>query len=224
MGQGWRLAGSLEQLLGEVDARWPGRDRSSDGSIGDAAHRSRVSDHNPDAAGVVRALDVDDNDSTPAERGIGDPIAGMIVARRDPRVKYVIYQGRILRSYDRPGVAAWSWAPYTGANRHDRHLHVSVVADDRADDRSPWGVQLVPAVVDVAGPFRLPVLRMGARGEAVRRAQGLMAAARHVIAVDGSFGPDMDRQVRAYQAARGLAADGSVGAVTWAWLHSVGVS
>jgi hypothetical protein len=55
------LAPSLVALRAELDAKWPRRDRSSDGWIGDAAHSSRASQHNPDWSSVppgsVDALD-----------------------------------------------------------------------------------------------------------------------------------------------------------------------
>lgn len=54
----WRLAHSLETLRAQVNAKWPNRSKSSDGSIGDASHSSRLSDHNPDPSGVVRAIDI----------------------------------------------------------------------------------------------------------------------------------------------------------------------
>src|SRR5262249_36859977 len=53
-----RLAKSLITLIDEVDAKYPDRDRSNDGTIGDTSHQARRSDHNPDSEGVVRALDI----------------------------------------------------------------------------------------------------------------------------------------------------------------------
>src|ERR1044072_1775727 len=55
----WRAARSIEVLRNEVNAEFPGRDKASDGIIGNAEHASRQSDHNPNARGVVRAIDVD---------------------------------------------------------------------------------------------------------------------------------------------------------------------
>ncbi len=61
-----------------------------------------------------------------------------------------------------------------------------------------------------------PVLRRGARGEAVRRLQTLLR--RHGFspgAVDGIFGPATEAAVVAFQRAHGLLADGVVGPRTW---------
>jgi hypothetical protein len=71
-----------------------------------------------------------------------------------------------------------------------------------------------------------PILRRGSKGTAVRRLQqGLRtkfpAYAR--IAVDGDFGPATDRAVREFQRRSGLAADGVVGARTWAALGRYGI-
>ena len=52
------MAKSLEVLLKQVNAQAPGRSKVSDGGIGDEEHSSRASDHNPNAAGVVQALDL----------------------------------------------------------------------------------------------------------------------------------------------------------------------
>ena len=63
-----------------------------------------------------------------------------------------------------------------------------------------------------------PVLKKGADGSAVRRLQKALTDAGHACAVDGAFGSGTERAVKAFQAARGLTADGIVGAATWAAL------
>ncbi|MEU1127065.1 peptidoglycan-binding protein [Streptomyces sp. NPDC005899] len=66
-----------------------------------------------------------------------------------------------------------------------------------------------------------PVLAEGGTGEAVKRVQrALTAALGSTVAVDGTFGSATDTAVRAYQRTRGLAADGIVGAGTWAALQT----
>jgi hypothetical protein len=109
------LAPSLVALRDEVNARWPGRSKASDGWIGDTSHSARKSDHNPDwdAGGVVRAIDV-----TKAGIDMGAFLAAVI---GDPRVWYVIHDGHIYsRTY------GWERRRYTGANKHTIHAHVSI--------------------------------------------------------------------------------------------------
>lgn len=59
---------------------------------------------------------------------------------RDPRVKYVIWNARMFSSYPKDPWDRWEWRPYSGPNMHRGHIHVSVVADSRADDRSEWTI------------------------------------------------------------------------------------
>ena len=60
-----------------------------------------------------------------------------------------------------------------------------------------------------------PVVRRGSTGQPVRTLQYLLRARGRAVAVDGAFGHDTDRAVRAFQRSRGLAVDGVVGPRTW---------
>lgn len=130
----YRLAKSLETLRRQVNERWPGRDKTSDGWIGDRAHRNRPSDHNPNSLGVVTALDID-KDLSASEKV--ELVVNALVTSRDPRIKYVIWRGRILSSLVQP----WAWRKYTVANGHFEHVHISVMADPRLyDDPREWNL------------------------------------------------------------------------------------
>lgn len=139
-----RPARAIVKLRDEVDALFPNRAKASDGMLGDAAHATRDSDHNPwvtDAGvGVVTAVDITDD----AERGIpeiADFLVRTLVANRDPRVKYIIHESKIWRSYDKPGIPAWTPAPYDGPNKHFTHVHVSVKPEKvHFDSVAPWGL------------------------------------------------------------------------------------
>ncbi|RKW71734.1 peptidoglycan DD-metalloendopeptidase family protein [Galactobacter caseinivorans] len=123
----WRMAGSLEQLLGQINNHYPTRSTVSDGGKGDDAHAARNSDHNPDATGVVHARDFTHDPAVFDAHAFAD----RLVAARDPRVSYVISRGRI--SLDNG-----SWLPYMGTNPHNKHVHVSVVPGPAGDDVRPW--------------------------------------------------------------------------------------
>jgi hypothetical protein len=143
----WRLAFSLAQLRNELNSRWPNRDVSSDGGIGNAAHAATASDHNPNDAGVVCAYDVDTdldgtNDSNDPEM---DALAEQLRTRPHPDVKYVIYRGRMFSRYPARGFAPFAWRPYPGPDPHTSHLHVSVgvgpdghSAPGTYDDTTAW--------------------------------------------------------------------------------------
>lgn len=138
----WRVAKALLALRRQVNARAPQRSRASDGTIGDAAHASRSSDHNPwvrDATtGVVTALDITHDPGHGCDAG---ELAQAIVASRDPRLKYVIWNRRIANSSAIGMAAPWAWRDYAGSNPHDKHVHVSVKSHAAAyDDESDWPV------------------------------------------------------------------------------------
>jgi len=197
------LAPTLQVLRKEINTRWPHRDHTSDGWIGDAAHQTRRSDHNPDGDDAsVNAIDVDVD-------GI-DPLLVVRQCIAHPSCQYVIYN-RVIWSRTR----GFSAARYTGANPHDKHLHVSV-SHQRAleDSQRPWGIT-------TARENRLGdrVLRNGCRGSDVRELQTLANRLGAALAVDGAFGPRTTAWVRVFQKAQKLTVDGLVGSATLAALR-----
>jgi peptidoglycan hydrolase-like protein with peptidoglycan-binding domain len=61
-----------------------------------------------------------------------------------------------------------------------------------------------------------PVLREGASGEVVKQLQSALKDLGYDVgAVDGKFGAQTERAVKNFQKARGIAADGVVGDITW---------
>lgn len=154
----WTLTLALTTLRATFNIIAPNRDKASDGSIGDPAHASSSSDHNPDETGnvpirdadsinEVHAIDVDDSGPWPADaRG---PFTVMRAVRqlvsdhragRENRLRYVIYERTIWS-------ASWGWAArdYTGANPHDHHAHFSGSYDTAKErDTRPWNIGYVP--------------------------------------------------------------------------------
>jgi lysozyme family protein len=136
----WRVAKSLEHLRAQVNAAFPGRSKASDGTIGDAAHASRSSDHNPwvidnTGIGVVTALDLT-HDPEHCDAG---KIAEAIRNSQDTRVKYIIWNRKIANSQQLGAAAPWTWRTYTGPNPHNHHCHISVKSSQTAyDDLRDW--------------------------------------------------------------------------------------
>jgi hypothetical protein len=128
-------------LRSQIDRKWPKRDRASDGWIGDAAHRARVSDHNPDARGIVHAIDIDENLGAGFLRNgrQARTLANELLAYAksglpgSKRVKYVVYENRLASGTYRS--AWWKWRP--GNWGHTAHIHVSFT-DAADDDGRPW--------------------------------------------------------------------------------------
>jgi hypothetical protein len=135
----WRLAKSLGALRTQVNKQWPKRSKVSDGTIGDSAHASRNSDHNPwvkdGKTGVVTGMDITHDPKSGCDAG---KLAEALRTSRDPRIKYIISNRRICSGTgtDKP---AWMWRPYTGLNAHEKHVHISVRADKKSyDSVAPW--------------------------------------------------------------------------------------
>ena len=121
-----------QQLREQIDDSFPERSRKSDGWIGDAKHSNRKSDHNPDKVnGIVRAIDVDKNLDTRASTSayLADQIR--LCAKKDKRIAYVIFAGKIASSK-----RAWRWRAYDGINQHNHHIHISFTK--KGDQNGSW--------------------------------------------------------------------------------------
>jgi peptidoglycan hydrolase-like protein with peptidoglycan-binding domain len=205
----WEVAPALERLHGQLNALAPRRSRTSDGAVGDAAHAARTSDHNPWFC-LAGQRYVTARDWTHDPRGGLDcaQLAAALRDGRDRRVKYVIWARHIMAGF--AGPAPWTWRPYRGSNPHDKHLHVSVVADARALLRVDWLLPGLNGTVSQPVTTSRPTLRRGDGGALVALLQRFLG-----VADDGVFGEATEAAVRRYQAMRGLAVDGVCGPRTW---------
>lgn len=128
----WSVAPALNVLLEDANARWPDRRKSTDGTIGDAAHHGGVKEgqkpggeHVPTDRngyyrknGVVRARDIDCR--LPDGTEFGDELVQLLIAdgKARDRLAYVIFEGTI---YSRNN----SWRPGRNSG-HDHWVHVSL--------------------------------------------------------------------------------------------------
>jgi hypothetical protein len=127
------LVPCLAVLRAEFNALNPKRDKGSDGWIGDTAHQSHTSDHNPDSKGRVLALDIDSTGPWPV------PFNTLVESvRGDARLEYVIWNRRIA-SRDR----GWTWRTYTGtSDPHTGHAHFSARHDHTGNtSTAPWHLE-----------------------------------------------------------------------------------
>lgn len=213
----WRNAKATIKLRDQFNELFPNRDKASDGTIGDARHRASKSDHNPNSRGVVTAIDID-KDLSPTVKI--NSFVDALVASRDKRIKYIIFEGRIVSSQIQP----WVWRKYTGVNGHFEHMHVSVLDDPKLyDDDSPWNLGSVAGNVTPAASAPVPetpteqtarmLLRRGDRGDDIKEIQRKLK-----VAADGIFGVKTEQAVKALQRQHKLKVDGVVGAKTLAVL------
>ncbi len=137
----WKLAAAADTLRKQVNTRYPKRDRSSDGTIGDQAHKARgkLSDHNPDKSGYVMALDLDE-DGWPAHK-FADQLLEYMRTSGDKRIKNVVYEGRVASGTYSNQMWVWRSAPSLG---HAHHIHISFAEPAKHDGK----------------PFPLPILDM----------------------------------------------------------------
>jgi hypothetical protein len=116
-------------LRDQINRRWPKRDKRSDGWIGDSAHADRASDHNPNKAGIVHAIDIDENMGAGKARNgrtarllanqLLDYAASGLPGSN--RLKNIVYENRVASGTYRK--TWWTWRH--GNYGHTAHIHVS---------------------------------------------------------------------------------------------------
>jgi hypothetical protein len=109
-------------VLRQATAIWPKRKKASDGLLPSKAHvkQNPNSDHN---SGYAVDLTHD------PDKGVYCQVIYEEL-QKDPRVKYLIFKGRIWSTKNGEQI-------YTGINKHNKHLHISI-KEGCGDDTSPW--------------------------------------------------------------------------------------
>lgn len=206
------LVPALVKFRDELNARYPKRDKRSDGWIGDPSHAARPSSHNPDYSrgGAVRAIDIDVDDNDP-NRNIRLEVIN--AAKGDPRVWYIISNGIIWSR-----THGWKALRYTGDNPHTGHVHVSVVEDpakwrdtsrwlDPEKSVWKWNPRVTSDLALVQQQFQIAAgVRKGARKRyhgvaAIQNALNVKAGAN--LDVDGIVGPDTLTEMAKYERKHG---------------------
>lgn len=203
------LAQSLKDLRSEVDAAHPGRDKASDGWIGDPSHQARKSDHNPDYAdgGVVRAIDIDVSNI--------DVNRLMALLKKDSRVNYFIYNRSIY------GASQFAKRAYTGDNPHVKHIHVSIKHTKSAEKGGSWGYgkTVAPAPSKPKPKPETKPVKGTSENKSIQTALKKMGLYKGII--DGVNGSMQKASVKAYQKHHGLVQDGNWGTTTQAKFSQV---
>lgn len=146
----WRLAKSLDVLRTQVNNAYPDRSKVSDGTIGDSSHASTPSDHNPNAKGVVCAMDITHDPAHGFDAG-----KFVEAQRKFPHrdLKYMIFNRTIYsRKY------GWVARPSSG---HEHHVHVSVgVGTDGKsvqpyDDQDLWIIKTGSIPIEESEVFKV---------------------------------------------------------------------
>lgn len=213
MANTWRTARALDKLKAQINALEPTRDRTSDGTIGDAAHAATKSEHNPNKHGVVTAFDCTHD---PVDGVDCNVLCAALIASKDPRILYVIWNRGMYRSYPKPGIAPWTRSEYKGKNPHTHHLHISLIDDDDGvdalyDDERPWAL---PADLSARATTPPNSVRYGDSGAAVRWAIERLRVHGFELPTSSLFTSSVKAAVIKFQQDRGLVADGIVGRAT----------
>lgn len=153
------LVPCLVQLRTDLNELCPGRDKTSDGALGDPAHQARVSDHNDDEVGRVPIRDADskheihavDLDADLRTPGLTmEMVVQHVVARcrsgAEKRLRYVIYNRRIWEASN-----GWRQRAYTGDNDHTEHGHFSSSYETKLEaSTASWRLEDIPVALTEA--------------------------------------------------------------------------
>ncbi len=220
MSEAWREAKSLQTLEDELQKYYPG---TTTWEIGDEDHQDSWSDHNPNGSDVVCAKDILGDAGLSLQK-----LVNHLIANPHPNLRYVIFNRKI---YQRKN----NFAPedYNGKNAHKTHVHVSVGngPDGRSttgyDNTVSWKISQVggtpskpttpskPSTGTGKLGDKMPTTKRGAKGTTVRRLQALLTANGYKVSIDGIFGPQTERQLRAFQGKHAKPVDGIAGPITW---------
>jgi hypothetical protein len=155
----WELTKGLKNLQNQINTRWPNRDKTTDGTIGDPEHQSGTSDHNPDDSEYDNAGWDGDSDNKSEVRAYDQDkdlreegtTAQMLVdhIRKLPNLgtvlRYMIYNKKMYHVDD-----DFNPTTYTGtSNPHTEHIHYSGARTDAADNNTTFNYRL-DEVGDVA--------------------------------------------------------------------------
>lgn len=139
----WRAVNSILVLRDQVDALAPNRAKGADGTVCDENHPT-TSDHCPHyvaglGANMVTALDLTHD----PDGGFNSYLFAEDLRKyRDPRIKYVISNEEMFSSYATSQYPAWTWRPYSGADLHTNHVHVSVLDAVISDTKTAWRLDM----------------------------------------------------------------------------------
>jgi hypothetical protein len=129
-----RVAGAAQSILTQASRAWPNRSTASDGTLGDASHSSRDSDHNPDGNGIVHAADLTHDPAHGVDaHAWAEAVRRRVKAGQERRVTYQISNRRIYSQN-----SGWNWVAYDGSNPHEHHVHTSVTDGALQDSTAPW--------------------------------------------------------------------------------------
>jgi len=161
MSNKWRVATSLLTLRNQINSLYPGRNKASDGTIADPNHPP-TSDHTArlldGSVKVVTAMDITHDPASGCDAG---RIVNALVASRDARIKYIIWNKKIISSE----VSTWTWRSYNGKNPHSQHFHLSVLPTKSLfDSTATWQIRPTPVPQPVPSGARYRVIaRSGLR-------------------------------------------------------------
>lgn len=153
-GQPWVAVHAIKALGRDVEAIAPAPSLQ-DGIVASRVHDqvNPTSDHSPDVAGRVRAIDFGGTNAQLTRWSENLRLS------RDSRIRYVIFEDRMFSFCEKRGHEPYTWRPYS-RTPHDKHIHVSVRPEALySNDSSHWQLEesnmtdhTHPVVVDKTGP------------------------------------------------------------------------